>query len=351
VSAVDLPGQLDELVSRYDRYLSAERGRSAHTRRAYLADVHALLRYVTAREEATREAGEADADVWDAAPTSDRELSVPGLSMPGLSTLGLSTLRSWLAAVAASGASRATVARRAASARSFTAWLTRTGRLEQDPGVRLRAPKAVRSLPGVLRQEQASELLAIAGRAVEDAPDGEEADRSQCARRALAVRDLAMVELLYATGVRVSELVGLDVSDVDHDRRTVRVLGKGAKERVVPFGVPADRAVVAWLAHGRPWLAGERSGASLFLGLRGRRVDPRQVRDVVHRLADHIGGAPSIGPHGLRHSAATHLLDGGADLRTVQEILGHASLATTQIYTHVSVERLRSGYRQAHPRA
>lgn len=299
-----------------------ERGRSAHTRRAYVADARALLGYMVGQGA-----------VFE------------------LRALDLSILRSWLAAMAADGASRATVARRAASARSFTGWLTRTGRLEQDPGVRLRSSKTAHPLPGVLRQDQVTELLAVAERAVEEVPEGRDVERSRHTRQALALRDKAMAELLYATGIRVSELVGLDLADVDRTRRTVRVLGKWDKERVVPFGVPADRAVAAWLAHGRPRLVGEWSGASLFLGVRGRRVNPRQVRDVVHGLADRVEGAPSIGPHGLRHSAATHLLDGGADLRAVQEILGHTCLATTQIYTHVSVERLRAGYRQAHPRA
>ena len=167
----------------------------------------------------------------------------------------------------------------------------------------------------------------------------------------LGLRDVAMIELLYATGIRVGELVGLDVDDVDGDRRIVRVLGKGSKERSVPFGVPAARAVSAWCVHGRPELIDDRSGAALFLGARGGRIDPRTVRSAVHRLVDDVDSAPDLGPHGLRHSAATHLLAGGADLRSVQEILGHASLATTQIYTHVSAERLRAAYRQAHPRA
>ena len=166
----------------------------------------------------------------------------------------------------------------------------------------------------------------------------------------ISARDRAMVELLYASGLRVSELAGVDVDDVDFTVGVVRVLGKGGKERVVPFGLPAATALREWAAY-RPRLATERSGAALFLGRRGRRVDPRQVREAVHRLVAHVQGAPDLAPHGLRHSAATHLLEGGADLRTVQELLGHASLATTQIYTHVSAERLRKSYEQAHPRA
>jgi integrase/recombinase XerC len=167
----------------------------------------------------------------------------------------------------------------------------------------------------------------------------------------IAARDLAILELLYATGVRVGELCGLDVDDVDAGRRTIRVLGKGGRERVVPFGVPAAAAVDFWLARGRPLLSRENSGPAVFLGQRGGRVDQRQIRRIVHSALEGVEGAPSLGPHGLRHSAATHLLDGGADLRSVQELLGHATLATTQLYTHISVDRLRASYRQAHPRA
>ena len=358
----------EELLAAYGRYLSAERGRSDHTCRAYLGDVRSLLAFA-----AERGAGTVDA-------------------------VDLATLRSWLAAQTVQGAARATIARRAASARSFTGWLARTGRLPVDPGARLRSPRAGRPLPAVLRVDQATELMEVARRRTRP-PSGEpaavpfaepSAERTAApsaepsagrpsrwsaeeppARQpaevpvvaatsdpdrerrltALAVRDRALVELLYATGVRVSELAGLDVLDVDHGRRVVRVLGKGAKERVVPYGVPAQEALDHWLREGRPVLAVPESGAALFVGLKGRRVDPRQVRAVVHDLLDRVDGAPSTGPHGLRHSAATHLLDGGADLRSVQELLGHASLATTQIYTHVSIERLRAGYRQAHPRA
>ncbi len=167
----------------------------------------------------------------------------------------------------------------------------------------------------------------------------------------MTLRDRLVLELLYATGVRVSELVGMDIDDVDRRRRVVRVLGKGNKQRTVPYGLAADDALQRWLREGRPVLAGPKSGAALVLGVRGARIDPRTVRTIVHRRVAEVPGAADIGPHGLRHTAATHLLEGGADLRTVQELLGHASLATTQIYTHVSVERLRAAYKQAHPRA
>jgi integrase/recombinase XerC len=167
----------------------------------------------------------------------------------------------------------------------------------------------------------------------------------------LALRDRLIVEMLYATGMRVSELCGLDIDDVDSTRRLLRVLGKGNKQRTVPFGQPAQDALTAWLTNGRPELATGESGAALLLGARGRRLDQRQARTVVHQTVAAVSGAPDIGPHGLRHSAATHLLEGGADLRIVQELLGHSTLATTQLYTHVTVARLRAVHDQAHPRA
>jgi integrase/recombinase XerC len=197
-------------------------------------------------------------------------------------------------------------------------------------------------LPPVLSVD---EVLAV----IEPKPEPQverEQDRSP-----LVLRDRLILELLYATGIRVSELTGLDIDDVDRHRRVVRVLGKGNKQRTVPYGLPAEKALDAWLKEGRPELAAAGSGAALLLGVRGRRIDPRAVRTIVHEQIGCVPGAPDLGPHGLRHTAATHLLEGGADLRAVQELLGHASLATTQIYTHVSVERLRSVYAQAHPRA
>ena len=174
---------------------------------------------------------------------------------------------------------------------------------------------------------------------------------SQRTEAAVALRDAAVLELFYATGIRVSELCGLDPVHLDHGRRTVRVRGKGDKERTVPVGVPALAAVDRWLATGRPALATAASGPALFLGVRGGRLDPRTARRIVHERLREAGATRDTGPHGIRHSAATHLLEGGADLRSVQEILGHSSPATTQIYTHVSIERLKSSYRQAHPRA
>ncbi len=304
----ELPAGLRATLADYERHLAVERDLSLHTVRAYLGDVTSLLAHCAA------------------------------LGHTSLTTVDLRDLRSWLAQQQTRGRSRTTIARRATAARSFTAWLARTGRIPQDPGAALGSPKAHRTLPPALRQDEVRLLLdAAAERALCEGPVG--------------LRDLAALELLYATGVRVGELCGLDVDDVDHERRVVRVLGKGRKERSVPYGLPAQRAIDRWLLQGRRVLATPASGAALFLGARGGRVDPRTVRAMVHARLAEVPGAPDLGPHGLRHTAATHLLEGGADLRSVQELLGHASMATTQIYTHVTTERLRQAYRQAHPRA
>ncbi|MGN6219162.1 MAG: tyrosine recombinase XerC [Microbacterium sp.] len=257
-----------------------------------------------------------------------------------LAQVDLEALRDWLWQAVQRGDSRATIARRTAAVRGFFAWATETEVIEADPSLRLVSPKRGKTLPKVATAQTLDGVLAQMAQA---AADGDPA----------ALRDHAVLELLYGAAVRVSELCGLDIDDLDPDRRTVRVLGKGSKERVVPFGLPALRAVEAYLVRGRPALAARADGAAasaLFLGARGGRLGPRAVYDLVsRRLGPELGG--QVGPHALRHSAATHLLDGGADLRAVQEILGHASLGTTQIYTHVSSERLTATYRLAHPRA
>lgn len=296
------------VLADYERHLVAERDLAPHSVRAYLGDVASML------EHATR--------------LGHREVG----------TVDLRTLRSWLAGQQTRGRARTTIARRATAVRVFTAWAHRVGHAQADAGSALASPRAHRSLPPALRVDEARALLeAAAVRCDDGSPVG--------------VRDAAVLELLYATGIRVGELCGLDVDDVDRERRVVRVLGKGRKERTVPFGRPADQALSRWVGAGRPALAVVGSGPALFLGARGGRLDPRAVRRLVHaRLAD-VPGAPDLGPHGLRHTAATHLLEGGADLRSVQELLGHASLATTQLYTHVTTDRLRTAYRQAHPRA
>ena len=308
-----------ELLDSWLRHLSLHRGLSDHTVRAYVGDLENLLIYLGVGEDEAQPVG------------------------PALSGLELADLRDWLARSAAAGCARATVARRSASVRTFSTWAHRTGLVATDVAARLRSPRADSRLPSVLTIDQAAGLLRAAAERVE-AVGG-----SAPAQQALAVRDLAVVEVLYATGVRVSELCGLDTADVDASARTLRVLGKGDRQRTVPYGAPAARALESWGRH-RGTLAGERSGRALLLGARGRRLDPRIVRDIVHGAAV-SAGVPDPGPHGLRHSAATHVLTGGADLRSVQELLGHASLATTQRYTHVSTERLRSVYEQAFPRA
>jgi integrase/recombinase XerC len=294
-------------------YLSAERGFSPNTVRAYRTDLAQLVAFL-----------------------ADREVTEAG-------QLNLELFRDWLWEASQAGLARTTLARRSASVRSFTQWMTRSGLIPADVGVRLKSPKTGRSLPRVVAHGQMDGLLAgLAARAqAGDAP---------------AIRDAAIIELLYASALRVSELVGLDVGDVDLDRLTVRVTGKGSKERVVPFGVPAQSAILDYLRQGRPVLLARatdaaRPGEPLYLSAHGARLGVRAVYRLVAGLLADVPGTGPAGPHALRHTAATHLLDGGADLRAVQEMLGHASLGTTQIYTHVSAERLKQTYRTAHPRA
>jgi integrase/recombinase XerC len=304
----DLPEEFARALAAYERHLVSERDLTPHTVRAYLGDVSGMLAHAAA------------------------------LGHGSLDDLDVRTLRSWLANQKTLGKARTTMARRATAVRVFSAWAARTGRATRDPGAQLGSPKAHTSLPPALDLAEARALLDAAAAVADDGGP-------------VALRDVAVLELLYATGIRVGELCGLDVDDVDRGRRVVRVFGKGRKERTVPFGLPADRALARWLDSGRPLLVVQGAGAALFLGARGGRIDQRAVRSMVHRRLADVPDAPDLGPHGLRHTAATHLLEGGADLRTVQELLGHASLATTQIYTHVTAERLRSAYRQAHPRA
>jgi integrase/recombinase XerC len=394
------------LIADFVRYLRSERSRSEHTIRAYASDVAHLGRHLDARDrdnaagsDATGSTGTGSAGTGsdgtgsDAAGSDATGSDAAGSDAAGSDTTGftrarsdqagsdqagsdgagslsagsgaarsatkaaggsdraesaadpdaalasatLADLRSWLSTQSGEGVARATVARRAAAVRSFYRWATRTGRVDSDPSLRLVAPRRGGRLPAVLRQADADRLLDVAAVAADDEDP-------------IHIRNRAVLELLYASGIRVGELVAIDVDDVDLGTNMVRVTGKGAKERVVPFGIPARRALELWLTT-RSRLARADSGPALFLGRRGRRVDPRQVREVVHALLAHVPDAPDLGPHGLRHSAATHLLEGGADLRVVQELLGHASLATTQLYTHVSLDRLRRSYEQAHPRA
>ncbi|CAN2210389.1 XerD Site-specific recombinase XerD [Candidatus Nanopelagicaceae bacterium] len=300
---------LSEIRDAFLKYLESERNLSAHTIRAYLGDLDSFFEHLEK------------------------------LDITDFSKLELSHIRSWLANQQVKGGARTTLSRRAVSIRLFTKWATKKGYLAKDVGATLATPKGARTLPDILNVADAGLAMdALATRVAEE--DGP-----------LSKRDCAMVEVLYASGARVSELCGLDLQDIDYERNTIRVIGKGNKERTIPLGNPAMRALDAWLKEGRPSLAGDKSDRAVFLGARGKRIDQRTVRTVVYQALEALEGAVKLGPHALRHSAATHLLEGGADLRTVQEILGHASLATTQIYTHVSTERLQKAFKQAHPRA
>jgi integrase/recombinase XerC len=329
VAPEDLGPGFAALLEDYGRHLHLQRGLSPHTVRAYRADVTGLLRHLRR------------------------------LGLVSLDEVTVRSLRSWLAHEQTRGQARATLQRRSAAARVFFAWAQQSGRAAANPASGLRSPRKERSLPPTLDKVEAVAMLDRA-RIQAESGAGDRADVAEDTsgppprdRRSQAVesRDVALLEVLYATGVRVAELCGLDLADVDGERRVLRVLGKGRKERSVPVGLPALRALERWLAAGRPELVTATSGSAVFLGERGQRIDPRVVRRVVHAALARVDGAPDLGPHGLRHAMATHLLEGGADLRSVQEILGHASLATTQIYTHVSDERLRQAYAQAHPRA
>lgn len=302
-----LPPALAAALRDFEVHLAGERGLSPHTVRAYVGDLGRLLRHAS-------RGGVTDLD----------ELTLP-------------VLRRWLAAERVTRHADTTVARRAAATRTFTEYVARTGRAQRDAGAGLISPRVRRRLPAVLTQDQVERLMASAGAGHGTDP--------------VAIRERAVLELLYACGLRVGELVALDLADLDRDRRLLRAMGKGAKQRTVPFGEPAADALEEWLARGRPALVTDASGPALFLGVRGGRLDQRAVRQLVHQALANVGDVPRMGPHGLRHSAATHLVEGGADLRTVQELLGHAALTSTQLYTHVSVERLRAIYEQAHPRA
>ena len=301
---------LDPALERaYGEHLRNERNLSENSIRAYLADLESMLAHINQ------------------------------LGITEFSQLELNHLRSWLANLQIHGAARASITRRVVSIRAFTYWGAKNGWLPRDIGRELVAPKPERTLPEILDISTAAEVLSyLEHRANEEGTP-------------MSIRNLAIVEILYGTGIRVSELVGLDLADINRERSTIRVIGKGDKERIVPLGLPALKAIDRWLEKARGELANHESGAALFVGSRGKRMDQRVVRDIVYEATSSIGKDLKLGPHALRHSAATHLLEGGADLRTVQEILGHSSLSTTQIYTHVTEERLKKAYEQAHPRA
>lgn len=292
-------GRVQAAVEDFAEYAELVLGRSPNTVKGYVADLRGLAGYV---------------DTFDA--------------------FTLDALRRWLADAMSAGRSRATLARRTAAARAFSTWAYRRGDISTDAAARLKAPKVNRPLPTVVKGERAGDLV--------------EAGTADDAHPAEYLRDRAMLELLYATGIRVGELTGLNLGDVDLARGLAQVTGKGNKQRVVPFGDEAAAAVSEWLEFGRAELAGDTQ--AMFVGSRGGRIDQRQVRRIVER-AGQRSGVEHVSPHTLRHTTATHMLEGGADLRVVQEMLGHTSLQTTQIYTHVSAQRLKRVYDQAHPRA
>lgn len=295
------------LVAEFVSYLNAAKGYSLNTQRAYQSDLSEFLEHLaTLGRNQTQE-------------------------------IQLDDFRDWLFQISEAGAAKSTLVRKAAAARSFSSWAFRQGHLTQDLGLRLKSAKTSRTLPKVVSRESLAEIF-------EQLEVGAKSGESSKIMQWLAI------ELLYASGMRVSELVGLNLDSVDQTRQLLLVTGKGNKQRMVPYGAPASRALDAWLSQGRPKVATEKSGSALLVSEKGGRVGVRQIYGLVAAL---LAKTPTgaAGPHTLRHTAATHLLDGGADLRAVQELLGHANLGTTQIYTHVSIERLKQGYEQAHPRA
>jgi len=295
------------LVTQYEEHLALVRNLSDNSIRGYVTDLESFLKHMEK------------------------------LGIVEFNQLEIEHIRSWLANLQSTGIARATLTRRIVSIRAFTNWAAANGWLTSDLGANLAIPKPHKVLPEVLNLDEAAAVIKSLEVRVTEEPT------------ALNFRDLAILEVLYGSGIRVSELCGLDIGDIDNSRNTLNVIGKGSKQRVVPLGIPAMNALSNYLKNGRGEFANQLSQAAVFLGSRGKRIDQRTVRQVVYEAMKAVGA--TMGPHGLRHSAATHLLEGGADLRTVQEILGHASLATTQIYTHVSPERLQSAYKQAHPRA
>lgn len=341
LTADQLPPEYADALEAFVEDLRIQRNASVHTVRNYSADVRSLMTFLT----------EADGHAL------------------ALTDIDLGNLRLWLMDQSRRGAAPGTIARRIAAIRSFCAFCTRTGRMERNPAARLASPRKGSRLPAVLQQSQTAAVMDRAARDGADTdptrPDPDPADATTPPSprdRVIALRDAAILEVLYATGVRVSELVAMDVSDLDPERRLITVLGKGDKERRVPYGLPAARALEAWIATGRPELSApapasdsagsaDRRSPALFLGVRGGRINVRQVREIVHRATAAVDGVAELSPHGLRHSAATHMVENGADLRQVQEYLGHSTLSSTQIYTHVSLGRLSESYYRAHPRA
>ena len=326
-----VPLAISEPIADFLDYLRLERARSENTLRAYGVDLRLMTEFLVGQAHVQR-----------------------------LPDVTVEMLRDWLALLHEAQISRTTIARRISSVKNFFAWALKHKVVAKDPALRLVAPKKEQRLPHVLQAGQIDRLLSepasetpkadpASGKPAKALTEAEMVAEQKCI--ALVARDRVIAELLYASGLRISELVSLDITDIDFERRTVRVVGKGNKERVVPFGKPAERVINHWLRNHRKVLALPDTGGALLVGARGGRLNVRQAREVIAQALKSLGDTSASGPHALRHTVATHLLDGGADLRAVQEFLGHSSLATTQLYTHVSVERLRESYRTAHPRA
>lgn len=299
------------MIDAWGVYLRANLAVSEHTLRAYVSDLLSFTTYCQVDELSTEKIR---------------------------SVVTLRAIRAWLASLVQQGKSRSTISRRTASIRSFTAWAYRRGYLDSDPGLLVTSARGDQKLPQVQTPSDTAELLSYA------------ATRAREENSPAAIRDWAILETIYATGIRVSEVCSLDTTSIDQQGMTLRVIGKGNKERVVPFTRACLSALQAWLSHGRPSLAIPEAGRALFVGDKGRRIDPRVIRAMIHRMCAQAG-VRDLAPHALRHTAATHILAGGADLRAVQEMLGHSSLQTTQRYTHVDAQRLSAIYKQAHPRA
>jgi integrase/recombinase XerC len=298
-------------MERFLEHLEEERGFSSHTLRAYRKDLERFLQFLAV-------------DFLSQKPTAIRPESVDALA-----------IRSFLASQARNGLGRQSQARSLSALRSLLRFACREGILIRNPAEGVRSPKQTSSLPRHLRPGEVENLL--------EAAEGDEP---------LVRRDSAILELLYASGLRVSELAGLDWPDLDLEARTLRVMGKGGKERMVPFGQPAAQALARWL---EVWEGVRKSTPArqepIFLNYRGTRLSARSVGRIVDRYVEKAALAAGVHPHTLRHTFATHLLEGGADLRTIQELLGHSSLSTTQRYVHLEIERLLQVYREAHPRA
>ena len=312
-----MQAQLINLLGEYLAELERLKGYSPNTVKSYSADLRGFINFQAAENGSV------------------------GRDEPEARDLTIENLRNYLWSVTKDAAAKSTVARKATALRMFSAWCYEHKLISVDPGLRLKSPKLDRPLPAVVSAEAMRQLLVwVAETATVDNPIG--------------VRDLVVFELLYSTGARVSELANLNLNSIDYQRGLLSIIGKGDKQRMVPFGEPASRAIDLWLQQARPAFMNENSGEALLLTAKGKRLGVRQIFDLVAKNLAALplaGASAPLGPHALRHSFATHLLDGGADLRSVQELLGHANLATTQIYTHVSVERLRDSYKQAHPRA